>query len=82
MTDEAKADAAPKLIKVEMNAETRQALAELVAPVTLFSRQQGMPDPGLGDVVGLAVRLMHATVFAKAHDKIAENGVAAPTAMH
>ena len=70
-------------VGIEMDAATRQALASLVAPVTLWARSQGAPDPALGDIVGLAVRLMHATVFAKAHDMLATKaGEAAPRAMH
>ena len=66
-------------VQVQMDAASRQALAELVAPVTMYSRQQGMPDPGLGDVIGLALRLMHNTVFSQAHETAAQ-GRGSPTA--
>ena len=67
----------PKVIGVEMDEATLQALAELVAPVTLWARAEGAPDPCLGDIVGLAVQVLHAQVFERAHGMIA--GEVAPT---
>ena len=49
-------------VRVEMDAATRQALAELVAPCTLWARSTGAPDPSLGDIVGLAIQVLHGQV--------------------
>ena len=62
-------------VAIEMDRETRNALAALVYPVTMFSRQQGVPDPQLGDIIGLALRLMHSTVFSQAIDNLATGEV-------
>ena len=84
MSDET-ANAAPaKTIQVEMDPKTLEALGALMPAVTLWARSQGDPNPTPGDVVNMAVLVLHAQVFERAHDMLAaaKSGEAAPTAMH
>ena len=68
MSDEsAKADR-PKTIQVEMDPKTLEALGALMPAVTLWARSQGDPDPTPGDVVNMAVLVLHAQVFERAAD--------------
>ena len=74
----AKADEV-KEVHVQMDVETLEALGELMGPCTVWARATGAPDPSPGDVVGLAIRILHGQVCARTSDMLAEAGEAAPT---
>lgn len=82
MSDEKTTADQPTVLQVEMDQATLLALGALMAPVTLWARAQGAPDPGPADVIGLALRLLAAQVGERSNEKIAEAGEVAPTAMH
>ena len=78
MSDEkAKADT-PKVIGVEMAPETLEKLGELLPAIALWAKREGNEgETGPGDVIALAIGVLHAQVFERAHDMIA--GEVAPT---
>ena len=61
----------PKVLQVEMDPKTLEALGALMPAVTLWARSQGEPDPTPGDVVNMAVLVLHAQVYERAHDLLA-----------
>lgn len=64
----------PTTVRVEMTAETMQKLAELLPAVSLWAEAEGgEAATGPGDVIGLAIGLMHAQVFQGARDMLAEH---------
>ena len=76
-TETAKAEAAPKEVHVQMDSATLQALGELMMPCTLWARATGAPDPSPGDVVNMAILVLHGQVCPQT-----TAGEVAPTAMH
>ena len=63
----------PTMVRVEMTAETMQKLAELLPAVALWAGEEGgEAATGPGDVIGLAIGLMHAQVFESARAMLAE----------
>ena len=70
----------PITVRVEMAPETMQRLAELMPAIALWAKAEGDEDATApGDVIGLAIAVLHATVFERAHGMIAEARDAAPT---
>ena len=73
----------PTTVRVEMAPETLQRLAELMPAVALWARAEGgEAATAPGDVIALAIALLHAQVCARAGDMLAEAGDGAPTTMH
>ena len=74
----------PEMVRVEMAPETMQKLAELMPAVSLWAKtESGEGRTGPGDVIALAIGVLHAQVFARADEMIASGEVTpTPSAMH
>ena len=52
---------------VEIDPETLKRAEALLPATTLWARAEGLPDPSLADVIGLAVDVLAAQVAGKAN---------------
>lgn len=73
MTDSAKA------VTVELSRDTVHEIAELLPAVAGWAATMGEERTGAGDVVALAVAMLHAQVFAQARQILADDGDEAAT---
>ncbi|MDE0378665.1 MAG: hypothetical protein OXI20_05440 [Rhodospirillales bacterium] len=71
----------PKMVRVEMDDTTMGRLYELMPAMTAWAKDNGAPPPGPGDVIALALALMHSQVFARANEMI-EGGAIPPELKH
>ena len=68
----------PTMVRIEMAPETLQRLAELMPAVAAWARAEGAPATAPGDVIAFAIALLHAQVFERAGEMLAEAGKTAP----
>ena len=62
-------------VRVELSPETVELIAQLLPATSLWAASEGQGQTGGGDVVALAVAVLHAQVFGRALDKIAAGEV-------
>ena len=72
MSDKASDADKPAVPMVEIDPVTLERARALLPAMTVWARSEGVPDPGIPDVIGLAVDVLSAQVAAGTAAKLAE----------
>lgn len=66
----------PQALRVEIEGDTLQQLAELLPAVATFGAANGEPETSPVDVIALVVAALHVQVFTRAEEILAEKAAA------